>query len=79
MGQKTKRIINAFLIGFSGTLLTLTLDHYQDFSRALADNNWVWLRNVGVAVVAGAFVAGLRAIQAYVAVVPSPEVDERSP
>lgn len=79
MGLKTKRIINAFLIGFTGTLITLGIDHYQDFSKALLEGNWVWLRSLGASIAVGAVIAGLRAIQSYVGKVPSPEPDESAP
>ena len=79
MGQKTKRIVNAFVIGFVGTLLLQVLDHYADFTKALNDGNWAWLRSVGTAVVGAALLAGLRAIQSYVVQVPSPEPDESAP
>ena len=79
MSQRAKRVLNAFALGFATSLLGLALEHWLDLSNALAVGDWISLKNVAFAVAFGAINAGLRAIQASVAPVPSPEPEENSP
>lgn len=76
MSQRVKRVVNAFLIGFAGSLLFLAVENWADLTNAVAVGDWISLKNLALAVLGGAILAGLRAVQAYVPVVPSPEPEE---
>ena len=76
MNQQTKRIVNAFLITFLGVLLVQAINSWADITNALQTGDWGSLKQVGIAAVAAAVVAGLRALQSFVPKVPSPEPDE---
>jgi TRAP-type C4-dicarboxylate transport system permease small subunit len=79
MSQRAKRILNAFLLGFAASLLALAIESWADVSNAVAVGDWISLKNVFMSVAFGAILAGFRAIQAYLAVVPSPEPEENAP
>jgi hypothetical protein len=80
MGQRAKRILNAFALGTGTALLTLALVSWTDITNAVAVNDWISLKNLGVALLFGAINGGLRAIQASPAIpLPSPEPEENAP
>ena len=76
MSQRAKRIANAFLLGAGGAFLLLLIDHYGDLSKAVQSHDWASAQGAIFVVASGAILAGLRAVQSYVAAVPSPEADE---
>jgi TRAP-type C4-dicarboxylate transport system permease small subunit len=79
MSQRVKRVLNAFLLGLLGSLLALAIENWANLSNAVAVGDWISLKNLALSVGFGALLAGLRAIQAYLAIVPSPEPEENPP
>ena len=79
MSQRVKRVLNAFVLGFLSSMLLLAIENWQNINDAIAVADWISLKNVIVSLVGGAILAGLRAIQAYLAIVPSPEPEENPP
>lgn len=78
MGQTAKRVLNAFVSGTLAALLTLALLSWTDITNAVSVGDWDSLRPLLVALVMGAINGGLRALQASVTPVPSPEPEENS-
>lgn len=79
MSQRAKRVLNAFVLGFAASLLALAIENWADVSNAVSVGDWISLKNLALSLAFGAILAGLRAIQAYLAVVPSPEPEENPP
>lgn len=78
MSQKTKRVVNAFVLGTVTALLALAIEHWADLTNAVTVGDWISLKNLALSVGFGAILAGLRALQAGVGVIPSPEPDENA-
>jgi hypothetical protein len=78
MSQKLKRVLNAFVLGASGTFATFIALHYADLTNAVQVSDWASLKALGISFLAGAVVAGFRAVQAYFGAVPSPEAEENN-
>jgi uncharacterized membrane protein len=76
MSRRVKRVLNSFLSGTAAAFLTLALEHYADLTNAVKVGDWASFKVVGLSVVFGTILAGLRAVQSYSTVVPSPEPEE---
>jgi len=76
VSQRVKRVLNAFLLGTGAALLALAIDKWADVTNAVQVGDYASLKNLAISAGFGAVLAGLRAVQAYVGVVPSPEPDE---
>lgn len=79
MSQRAKRIANAFILGTLAALLGLAIENWADLSNAVAVGDWISLKNLALSVGLGAILAGFRAIQALLFIVPSPEPEENVP
>jgi len=76
MDQRLQRVLYSFGRGFFSALLVLVLEHYADLTNAIAVGDLTSLKVAAFAVLFGAVAAGLRALQAYLPSVPSPEPEE---
>ena len=79
MSQRAKRVLNAFVLGLAASMLALAIENWANLSNAVAVGDWISLKNLALSVGFGAILAGLRAVQAYLAVMPSPEPEENPP
>jgi len=76
MSLKLKRALNAFIIGTLGFFALIGIEDWQNLTNAVRVGDWASLKVVGLSLLGGAFVAGLRALQSYVNPIPSPEPEE---
>ena len=78
MNLTVKRLLNAFVVGTLGTGLLLLIEDWQGIVDSVRVGDWTSLSTVGISIVGGAILAGLRGLQSIVPWIPSPEPEENA-
>lgn len=76
MSIRTRRVVNAFVLGFLTIIGTFLIEHEADLTSAIKVGDWHALKVLGLALIGACITGAARALQGYVKAIPSPEPSE---